>query len=76
MSGLRRNVDTVLACLALIGLMVTLVWPDWIEELTGLNPDGGSGAAEWVAVAVLGVLTLVFGVRAWRVLRAAAPSPS
>ena len=74
MSVLRRNLDTFLACLTLIGLTVTLVWPDWIEELTGLDPDGGSGAAESVVVAVLAVLTLVFGVRAWRVLRAA-PAP-
>jgi hypothetical protein len=74
MSVLRRNLDAVLACLALIGLMVTLAWPDWIERLTGLDPDGGSGAVEWVVIAVLAVLTLVFGVRAWRVLRAA-PGP-
>ena len=74
MTGLRRNLDSFLACLALIGLVVTLAWPDWIEELTGLDPDGGSGAAEWVVVAVLAVPALVLGARALRVLRAA-PGP-
>jgi hypothetical protein len=69
MSALRRNLDTLLALCALIGLAVTLMWPQWVEGLTGLDPDGGSGAVEWVVVTVLAVLASVFGARAWKVLR-------
>ena len=69
MSALRRYLDTLLALFALIGLAVTLMRPNWVEGLTGLDLDGGSGAVEWVVVTVLAVLAIVFGARAWRVPR-------
>jgi hypothetical protein len=45
-------------CAVLSGLLglLTLVWPDWIEELTGWNPDQRGGAAEWLIVALLAVV--------------------
>jgi hypothetical protein len=76
MSVLRRNLDALLAALASIGLLITLVWPDWIEQLSGLDPDGGSGAVEWGVVAVLAVMGLVFGLRAWRVSQGRAVLPT
>jgi hypothetical protein len=34
---------------------LTLVWPDWIEGLLGLDPDAGSGAAETGLVCVCAI---------------------
>jgi hypothetical protein len=28
--------------------VLTLVWPDWIEAIFGVDPDRHSGAAEWL----------------------------
>ena len=52
--------------------LVTIVWPDWIEALTGWDPDHGSGYVEWVVV--FGLLAVGVGVgvlarREWRSLR-------
>jgi len=74
MSPLRRTLETSLARLAPVGLLVTLVWPDWIEELTGQDLDGGSGEVELAVLAVLVVLTLTFAARAWWTLRTAPSS--
>lgn len=38
--------------------VVTLVWPDWIERVFGIEPDQGSGALEWVIVAVAFAISL------------------
>jgi len=35
--------------------VVTMLWPTWIESITGLEPDAGSGVAEWVGVVVFAV---------------------
>ena len=47
----------------------TLVWPDWIERIFGIEPDGGSGALEWLIVAVVLAVSICFAVAArleWR----------
>lgn len=67
----RARVETVLAGLFAIGTVATLVWPTWIESLTELEPDKGSGEAEWWLVIVLGVAALVTGTLARRDYRAA-----
>lgn len=59
--------DTLLATLCLVMLVVTAAWPDWIEELTGLDPDHGNGLVEWLVLGVLGALFAVFAVRSVRV---------
>jgi hypothetical protein len=40
--------EATLAVVAGAALTVTLLWPDWIELTFGIDPDGGSGAAEWI----------------------------
>jgi hypothetical protein len=40
------------AVLAAATLLATLLWPDWIELVFRVDPDGGSGATEWLVVAV------------------------
>jgi hypothetical protein len=45
---------------------LTLVFPQWIEELTGLEPDAGSGALEWIIAGVFLVSAVVSAVLARR----------
>jgi hypothetical protein len=65
----RFWLELALAILSSALVVLTLVWRGWIEQLTGLNPDGGSGSAEWAIVA--GLLTLAVSLimltrREWR----------
>jgi hypothetical protein len=53
---------------------VTAVVPDWIEEVFGVEPDGGSGALEWtltLALAAAAGFALWTAHAEWRRLRAA-----
>jgi hypothetical protein len=51
-------------------LAVTAAWPNWIEEITGIDPDGRSGSLEWAVVAVLVVCAVVAPLMARRELQA------
>jgi len=46
--------------------LVAALNPRWIEELTGLEPDGGNGDLEWVFAAAPAVVALVLGVSTFR----------
>jgi hypothetical protein len=61
--------ELILAAVTGVLAVVTIFWSDWIEALTGLDPDSGSGSAEWLVVAVLAVVTLALAAGArheWR----------
>jgi hypothetical protein len=70
----RFWIETVLAVVFAVSLVLTFLWEEWIEIIFHVDPDNGSGSAEaWLAIAS-GVLTVVFAVAArieWRRLQAA-----
>jgi hypothetical protein len=68
---LKPRLETALAILLAILTAVTLFWPHWIESVTGLEPDAGSGEAEWGIVTLFAVLALAVGLLARRDYRRA-----
>jgi hypothetical protein len=69
----RFWIEGGLACACGLLASVTLVWREWIEALTGLDPDHGNGSVEWTMVAVLWIAALLIGGaarREWRRSRA------
>lgn len=68
----ERTRYLVTGCLAVVSaglLVVTVVWPEWVELLTGLDPDAGSGALEWAVTAAFAVLAVVTGFASLRARR-------
>jgi hypothetical protein len=77
-SRFRIGLETAIALFAGTLGIVTIFWRDWIEGLTGWDPDQHNGAFEWLIVAALFVVAAVVGAvaqRDWR-LRVAAASGS
>ena len=76
LTRLRLEIALGVGCIALIAL--TAAWPDWIEALFGVDPDGGSGALEWglVVVAACALALPWHGVRGLRRLAVASSSSS
>jgi hypothetical protein len=75
MASARFWLESALATVSALVLVVTLVWREWIELVFRVDPDGGSGAAEWLVVVVLGAVSAVSALAArveWRRLGAAA----
>jgi hypothetical protein len=67
----RFYVEAGLAILATGLGGLTIVWGEWIEALTGLEPDAGSGSAEWLVVAALFLVAATSAVLARREYRRA-----
>jgi len=63
---LRFWIETALGAASAAVLAMTLVWPDWIERLFGLEPDAGDGSAEWGWAVAFAVATLVLFADAGR----------
>ena len=68
---LKARIETVLAVVAGVLAVVTLLWPTWIESLFGVAPDAGSGEAEWWIVVVFAVVAIASALLARRELRTA-----
>ena len=72
-SKIRVGLETAIALLAALLGVMTIFWHDWIEALTGWDPDQHNGAAEWLIVAGLLVAAVAMGIAArrhWRLLLA------
>ena len=69
MTSTRFWLASALATASAVLLVVTVFWHEWIEVVFHVDPDGGSGAAEWLVVVVLGTLSAVSALAArfeWR----------
>ena len=69
--------EATMAAITAALTMLTLVWRDWIEALTGINIDRGSGATEWLIVFALAIVTVGLGATAtarWRRHRVTQPA--
>ena len=70
----RFWIETGLAIVTSILLLVTLLWRDWVEIVFNVDPDQGSGLLEWSIVGALLVATIVLLISAryeWRKARVA-----
>jgi hypothetical protein len=61
---LRTRLEVVLCTLFAVLTVLTVVWPSWIEGLTGLEPDAGNGTVEWLIVLLFGLIAVGLGLRA------------
>jgi hypothetical protein len=66
MSAVRFRFELLVAVLAALAAVGTALVPDWIEVVLRVDPDTGSGAAEWAVVGALAVLALVAAALARR----------
>lgn len=72
-SKIRVGLETAIALLAGLLGVVTIFWHDWIEALTGWDPDHHNGSVEWLIVVGLLVVAVAMGAvarRHWRLLLA------
>ena len=63
-SKIRVRLEIAIALFAGALGVLTIFWHDWIEALTGWDPDQHNGAFEWLIVAVL--LAIAAAVVCWR----------
>jgi hypothetical protein len=61
---LRIGLEAALALCGLARAVLTAMTPEWIEALTGVEPDAGSGALEWAIVVGCVLSSIVLTVRA------------
>lgn len=68
--------ESILASLSAFLVVLTAVWPDWIEGIFGFDPDHHNGSFEWELVAVCCLLTVAFATLARREWRGASLTSS
>ena len=69
--GLRYRfwLESILGSITGVVAVVTLFSHDWIEAVFGVDPDKGSGSAEWLVVLILLLVTVASAAGArleWR----------
>ena len=78
MTSLRKRfwIEIALSGLAVLALVMTFVNAHWLETLTGLETDGGSGISEWTLTLGCVVFAVVFALACaceWRRTRIVVP---
>src|SRR5262249_61826523 len=66
---LRFWLEAGLGVITTVLFVVTVVTPDWIEQVFGLDPDGGNGSVERLIVGGLAAVTVAvysFSLWEWR----------
>lgn len=62
----RLTLEAACGLVSLALCLLTLINREWIEALTGLEPDAGSGALEWGIVLGFAVAAIACGALAVR----------
>jgi hypothetical protein len=75
-NALRRRfwLETVVAIVTGILIVITLIRKDWVEIVFRVDPDNNNGTLEWLIVGALLVVTITLFILAsyeWRRARAA-----
>ena len=60
------RLEAVAAVSAFLLTFVAALAPQWVEALTGLDPDGGSGTLEWLLPVALLAVAASLGLDARR----------
>ena len=68
--------EACLGAASVVLLLFTAAWPEWIEGLFGVDPDGGDGSLEWALVVALAVMAVALPMTAHREWRRAHPAGS
>ena len=66
--------ELTLSILSAVALVLSVLWPQWIETLLDFEPDGGDGSSEWGVTVSMLVATIVLATlttRTWRRARSA-----
>ena len=72
MARIRLWLESIGALVALFLGTLTLIVPDWLEEVFGFDPDRHSGAAEWLIALGFAVVAATLALLARRDRRIAA----
>lgn len=65
-SSVRVRLESIVAmCAGILGIL-TIFWRDWIEALTGWDPDQHNGIVEWLVVGGLLAVAAAMGLAARR----------
>ena len=60
----RMSIEIVLAAIGAALFVLTLVRPQWIEDVFGIEPDAGSGSLELIIALGFLATAVVFGLLA------------
>jgi hypothetical protein len=67
-------IETALAALAGLLAVITIFWRDWIEGLTGWDPDHHNGSFEIFIILGLAAVSVLLGLAARMTWRKIAPT--